>query len=126
MYGGIKMNGFYIDPKSQTVQHITLQQAIGGGLLDMRQTIQLILKVDKVYKMWYNKSYNLYYQNQQGLSKHKKLYWFKVEIDNEEKFICGDAVLVPKKTNEDLFFLQKKRVITWVTDYTPPLQDFIL
>jgi hypothetical protein len=123
MRGDIKMEGFYIDPESQTVQHITLQQSIDKGLLDMRQTIQLILKVDIVCKMWYNESYNLYYQDQQELSKHKKLHWFKVEVENKEKFISGDAILVPSYLEETL---DLDNTITWVADYTPPLQDFIL
>ena len=80
MHGDIEMEGFYIDPESQTVQHITLQQSVDKGLLSMRQTIQLILKVDIVCKMWYNESYNLYYQDQQELSKHKKLHWLTFSI----------------------------------------------
>jgi len=117
------MEGFFIDPATQTIQNVFLQQRKDKVLLEIKQVVQLILEVDIVDKICYNESYNLYYQKQQGLSKHKTLNWFKVEVDGKEIHICGSAILVPSFLEETL---DLNNTITWVKNYIPPLKDFII
>jgi hypothetical protein len=116
------MKGLYIDPESQTIQEIVIDQENNTSVLSIKETTKLILDVDFVQKMWYNADYDLYCGDQQELSRHKKLHWFKYNVWDREQYVCNNAVLIPKKTNADLF----GTTVVWVDEYTPPIQDFII
>ena len=116
------MKGLYIDPESQTIQEIILIDENQTHVLSVFNMAQLILEVDIVQKMWYNADYDLYCGDQQELSRHKKLHWFKYNVLDKEQYVCNNAVLIPKKTNADLF----GTTVVWVDDYNPPLKDFII
>ncbi len=116
------MKGLYIDPKSQTVQEIIIDQEHNSNLLSMADTAKLILEVDFVQKMWYNKDYTLYCVDQHELSQYKELHWFKYNIEDHEQYICNNAVLIPTKADANLF----GTTVVWVDEYNPPIQDFII
>lgn len=120
------MNGLYIDPKSQTIQEIVIDQENNTGVLSIKETTKLILEVDFVQKMWYNADYDLYCGDQQELSRHKKLHWFKYNVWDKEQYVCNNAVLIPKNIEGAIHILPLGSLIVWVDEYTPPIQDFII
>ena len=115
------MKGYYINPKEKTIKEVVLSQNIEGGVFSLNKTINLILEVDIVERLWYNENYALYYQTQTNLSKEKDLHWFEVEGLKETKTIFGNALLVPIILEQETDFN-----IKFLDDYEPPIQDFIL
>jgi hypothetical protein len=120
------MKGLYIDPKSQTIQDVILNDENQIRVLSVLEIAQLILEVDFVQEMWYNEDYDLYCGDQQELSRYKKLHWFKYNIEDSEQYICNNAVLIPKNIEGAIHVLPLGSLIEWVDEYTPPIQDFII
>ena len=115
------MNSYYINPKEKTIKGIVLYHKLGEGISNLRETIKLILEVDIVEKMWYNKYYSLYYQAQDTLAQQKEVHWFEITGEKETKVIFGSAIIVPNAWKDDAFLK-----IEFLDEYEPPLHDFVL
>ena len=115
------MKGYFINPKDKTIKETILYHNTENGISNLIDTIKLILEVDFIEKLWYNNNYSLYYQKQDNLSKQKELCWFEIKGTKETKIIFGSALMVPHILED-----KKSFNITFLDDYEPPTQDFIL